>query len=95
MGRGMTAAERRDPETNLRVALKAHVHHRNAWNSVEAAVTAHNAGGPAVGAAYGAGGDWTNVVHHVKRDEAGNVIAVVYVADIYTRPIMRDAETYR
>lgn len=89
MGRGM-GDSRYDPETNVRKALAAHIHHRDAFGSVEAALAAHNAGGGAVGAAYGAGGDWTTVVHH--RKENGTI---VYVKDIYVDPIMRTAEKYR
>lgn len=85
MGHGMTLEERLDPETNLRKALEQHVKNRDEFGSIEAALTAHNAGYGAVRRAYNAGGDWRDVIHH----------GGVTVADLYTLPIMRDAENYR
>lgn len=81
LGAGMTVEERMDPETNLRRACRAHRGYLNEFGTVEAAVAAHNAGGPAL---RRVNGDWTKVVHHLDKKTRQPVL----VADVYVRPIM-------
>lgn len=86
LGAGMTVEQRKDPETNLRTAIAAHMRYFARYGSYEAALVSHNAGGGAVAAANG----WLNVVHHRTPDGQ-----VVYVRDVYVYPILAAAERYR
>lgn len=91
LGRGMSVEERMDPEANLRRGIDYHARYLKAYGGdIGASVTAHNAGGAAVNAAYGAGGSWRDVPHHRRADGS-----VVTVASLYTDPILRDADRYR
>ncbi|MFN8533832.1 MAG: lytic transglycosylase domain-containing protein [Dehalococcoidia bacterium] len=87
LGAGMSVDERKDPETNLRRAFRAHRGYLNEFGTIEAALAAHNAGGPAV---RRAGGDWTAVIHHVDKKTGRPVL----VADIYVRPILALADRF-
>lgn len=87
LGGGMSIAQMFDPESNLRRGIDYHARYlRDYGGSIEAAVTAHNAGGGAVNAEYQRGRDWQTVVHHRKADGT-----VVYVKDIYTLPVLTTA----
>lgn len=81
-GAGMTVAERQDPATNLRVGIRAFRAHLDEFGSVEAALAAHNAGGPAVRSEYRNGGDWRSLY--------GGSVATHYV-----EPIMAQAWRYQ
>ncbi len=92
LGAGLTRQERLDPERNLRVGVQAHLAYLAEFGSIEAAVTAHNAGGPAVRQALALFGPegWRQVVHHRQADGTA-----VMVAEVYTRPVLAKAEEYR
>lgn len=79
LGYGLSADLRRDPETNLRVGIGAHVAYRKEFGTVEAAIAAHNAGGPAV---RNVGGKWETLY--------GGTVAANYV-----RPVLALAAEYR
>jgi hypothetical protein len=79
LGAGMSVAQRQDIETNLRIGVRAFRANRDEFGTVEAAVAAHNAGGPALRLA---GGDWRKVY-------GGSV------ARNYVEPVLAKADEYR
>jgi hypothetical protein len=79
LGFGMSVEERKDPERNLEVGIRAHRAYRDEFGSVEAAIAAHNAGGPAL---RRVNGDWQAL--HAGR-----------VAERYVRPVLAKAADYR
>lgn len=83
LGSGMTDAQRFDPYQNLRRGIDYHARYLKAYGSIEAAITAHNAGGKAVNEAYQRGGDWRDVPHSKNRT----------VAQVYTLPVLHTART--
>lgn len=79
LGAGLSVEERMDPERNLELGIRAHRAYRDEFGSVEAAIAAHNAGGPALRRVHG---DWQTL--HGGR-----------VAERYVRPVLAKAAEYR
>ncbi|MFN8533271.1 MAG: transglycosylase SLT domain-containing protein [Dehalococcoidia bacterium] len=79
LGFGLSVEERMDPERNLEIGIRAHRGYLAEFGTVEAAIAAHNAGGPAV---RKAGGDWQALL--------GGRVAARYV-----RPVLAKAEEFR
>ncbi|GIW09054.1 MAG: hypothetical protein KatS3mg061_0111 [Dehalococcoidia bacterium] len=79
LGAGMSVEERKDPARNLEVGIRAHRAYRDEFGSVEAAIAAHNAGGPAL---RQVGGDWQRLANG-------------RIAETYVQPILAKAEEYR
>ncbi|MCS6801740.1 MAG: transglycosylase SLT domain-containing protein [Chloroflexota bacterium] len=79
LGFGMSVEERKNPERNLEVGIRAHRAYRDEFGSVEAAIAAHNAGGPALRRVKG---DWQALF-------GGRV------AERYVRPVLAKAAEYR
>lgn len=79
VGRGMTVAERMDPETNIRTGARALVRYWDRYGTIEQTLAAYNAG---VGALAQAGDDWQLVY--------GGRVARGYVL-----PVLATAERYR
>lgn len=88
-GAGMSVIERQDPATNLRVGLRAFRAHLDEFGSVEAALAAHNAGGPAVRMEYRRGGNWSTLYGG---SVAGHYVRPILAAahDLEQRGIVRD-----
>ncbi|GIW05577.1 MAG: hypothetical protein KatS3mg060_0382 [Dehalococcoidia bacterium] len=79
LGFGLSVEERKDPERNLEIGIRAHRSYRNEFGSVEVAIAAHNAGGPAL---RRVNGDWQALF-------GGRV------AERYVRPVLAKAAEYR